>query len=79
MNRILSKTNRIVTAANIFGSILGLLGLSIIASTQAIAAIAPLLFAPTVFGIFGVLLYVSQPNTKQLEATVRPTPQPVQR
>ena len=53
------------STASTAGYILGFLGLSIIAVTQ-LTALVPLLFAPTVCGTLGVLLYKSQINNKQI-------------
>ncbi len=65
MDRTLSDIKREFSTASTAGYILGFLGLSIIAVTQ-LTALVPLLFAPTVCGTLGVLLYKSQINNKQI-------------
>ena len=65
MVRTLSDIKREFSTASTAGYILGFLGLSIIAVTQ-LTALVPLLFAPTVCGTLGVLLYKSQINNKQI-------------
>ncbi|MBL6889472.1 MAG: hypothetical protein ISR25_03150 [Candidatus Poseidoniaceae archaeon] len=65
MDRTLSDIKREFSTASTAGYILGFLGLSIIAVTQ-LTALMPLLFAPTVCGTLGVLLYKSQINNKQI-------------
>ena len=65
MDRTLSDIKREFSTASTAGYILGFLGLPIIAVTQ-LTALVPLLFAPTVCGTLGVLLYKSQINNKQI-------------
>ena len=50
-------TRRLFSATNIAGYILGLLGISMIAVTQALTTLIPLLFAPVVCGVLGLVLY----------------------
>tara|TARA_A200000159_G_C7209707_1_gene291542 strand:+ start:144 stop:554 length:411 start_codon:yes stop_codon:yes gene_type:complete len=57
MDKIMSDTRKLFSATNIVGYILGLLGISLIAVTQALTALIPLLFAPVVCGILGLVLY----------------------
>jgi hypothetical protein len=70
MDGTLSETKKGITATNIAGYSLGLMGLLTIAATTPIAAILPLLFAPVVCGVFGLLLYRSQPNNVQAAIAV---------
>lgn len=70
MDGTLSETKKGITATNIAGYTLGLLGLFTIVGTSSIAAILPLLFAPVVCAVFGLLLYRSQPNNVQTAIAV---------
>jgi Mg/Co/Ni transporter MgtE len=65
MDRTLSDIKKEFSTGSTAGYILGFIGLSIIAVTQ-LTALVPLLFAPTVCGTLGVLLYKSQINNKQI-------------
>ncbi len=65
MDRTISDIKREFSTASTAGYILGFIGLSIIAVTQ-LTALVPLLFAPTVCGTLGVLLYKSQINNKRI-------------
>ncbi|MDE0857747.1 MAG: hypothetical protein OSA38_04180 [Candidatus Poseidoniaceae archaeon] len=77
MDGIMSKTKKMFTATNVIVYALSLLGLSVVAATQFITALLPLLFAPMVCGMFGLLLYASQP-TLNSDLTVGPTGSPTQ-
>ena len=70
----MSETKRVFSITNVLGYILGLLGLSMFAFTQFITALIPLLFAPLVCGIFGLLLYNSQSNNIQTNIIAMPIP-----
>ena len=65
MDKTLSDTKGEFSTASTIGCILGFLGLSIIAATQA-TTLMPLLFAPMVCGTLGFLLYKSQINNKRI-------------
>ena len=54
------------------------MGLSILAVTQFVAELLPLLFAPLVCGTFGVLLYASKTLNTQPDLNVGPVPNAVQ-
>jgi len=76
----MSDTKRLFSASNIAGYILGLLGISLIAVTQALTTLLPLLFAPIVCGVLGLLLYKLQAsnttmNTAPPNANTNPIPQ----
>ncbi|MEJ6562835.1 MAG: hypothetical protein QNL85_03925 [Euryarchaeota archaeon] len=77
MDGIMSKTKKMFTATNVIVYGLSLFGLSIVATTQVITAFLPLLFAPMVCGLFGLLLYASQPTTTT-DLSVGPTGSPTQ-
>ena len=62
MNRNVTESKKKVTLLGAIGSILGLFALSTILLTQSAAVLIPLLFAPVVCGIFGLLLYASKPT-----------------
>ena len=78
MDRVMSKTKKVFSATNIVGYILGLMGLSLFAFEQFITEILPLLFAPMVCGILGLLVYKSQPSNPQMPVIAQPTPSPIQ-
>ena len=65
MDRTLAHTEREFSTATTIGCILGFLGFTIIAATQA-TTLMPLLFAPMVCGTLGYLLYKSQLNNKRI-------------
>jgi Mg/Co/Ni transporter MgtE len=65
MDRTLTDIKREFSTASTIGCILGFLGLSIIAATQA-TTLMPLLFAPMVCATLGFLLYKSQINNKRI-------------
>ena len=62
MNRDVTESKMKVTLLGAIGSILGLFALSTIVLTQSAAVLIPLMFAPVVCGIFGLLLYASKPT-----------------
>jgi hypothetical protein len=72
MNRDVTESKMKATLLGAIGSILGLLALSTIVLTQSTAVLIPLLFAPVVCGIFGLLLYASKPT--QANSTLLNTP-----
>tara|TARA_B100001094_G_C17479020_1_gene460986 strand:- start:48 stop:278 length:231 start_codon:yes stop_codon:yes gene_type:complete len=74
----MSKTKKVFSATNVVGYILGLMGLSLFAFEQFITEILPLLFAPMVCGILGLLVYKSQPSNPQMPVIAQPTPSPIQ-
>ena len=78
MNGILTATRRVFSLRNIVSYLLGLMGLSVLAVTQFVAELLPLLFAPMVCGIFGVLLYASKTLNEQSSLRVGPAPNAVQ-
>ena len=72
MNRNVTESKMKVTLLGAIGSILGLVALSTIVLTQSAAVLIPLMFAPVVCGIFGLLLYASKPT--QANSTLLNTP-----
>jgi hypothetical protein len=78
MNGILTETRRVFSPRNIVSYLLGLMGLSVLAVTQFVAELLPLLFAPLVCGTFGVLLYASKTLNEQSSLRVGPAPNAVQ-
>ena len=76
MDKIMSDTRRLFSATNIAGYILGLLGISMIAVTQALTTLIPLLFAPVVCGVLGLVLYNLQSGDAPVN-TVGTTPNAV--
>ena len=78
MNGILTETKRAFSPRNIVSYLLGLMGLSVLAVTQFVAELLPLLFAPLVCGTFGVLLYASKTLNEQSSLRVGPAPNAVQ-
>ena len=78
MNGIITETRRVFAPRNIVSYLLGLMGLSVLAVTQFVAELLPLLFAPMVCGIFGVLLYASKTLNEQSSLRVGPAPNAVQ-
>ena len=78
MNGILTETRRVFSPRNIASYLLGLMGLSVLAVTQFVAELLPLLFAPLVCGTFGVLLYASKTLNEQPNLRVGPAPNSVQ-
>ena len=78
MGKIMSEAKRLFSATNAIGYIFGLLGLSIIAVTQFLTELLPLLFAPLVCATLGAILYATQSSKKQvfeLQQTPIPTSQ----
>lgn len=65
MNGILIGTKKVFSPRTIVTYLLGLMGLSVLAVTQFVAELLPLLFAPLVCGTFGVLLYASKTLNEQ--------------
>ena len=78
MNGIFSGTKKVFSPRNIVSYLFGLMGLSVLAVTQFVAELLPLLFAPLVCGTFGVLLYASQTLNEQSDLRVGPAPNAVQ-
>lgn len=78
MNGILSGTKKVLSPRNIVSYLFGLMGLSVLAVTQFVAELLPLLFAPLVCGTFGVLLYASKTLNEQPNLSVGPAPNAVQ-
>jgi multisubunit Na+/H+ antiporter MnhG subunit len=68
MDVTLSKTRKLFSASNVVGYLLGLLGLSAFAVTQFLSALMPLLFAPMVCAVLGLVLYKSQVGQKSSNA-----------
>ena len=68
MDVTLSKTRKLFSASNVVGYLLGLLGLSAFAVTQFLSALMPLLFAPMVCALLGLVLYKSQAGQKSSNA-----------
>ena len=73
MDRTSLDTKTGFSTASTVGCILGFLGLTTIAVTQ-LTALMPLLFAPTVCGTLGLLLYKSQINNKQVNIIAKTKP-----
>ena len=78
MDRVMSKTKKVFSATNVGGYLLGLMGLSLFAFEQFITELLPLLFAPMVCGILGLLVYKSQPSNPQVPVIVQPLPSSIQ-
>lgn len=78
MNGILSGTKKVLSPRNIVSYLFGLMGLSVLAVTQFVAELLPLLFAPLVCGTFGVLLYASKTLNEQPNLRVGPATNAVQ-
>ena len=78
MNGVLSDTKKVVSTTNVVGYVLGLLGISMIAVTQVVTVLLPLLFAPLVCATFGFLLYKTQPFNEPTVVRVGPSPQGIQ-
>ena len=64
MDVTMSKTRKLFSASKIAGYLLGLLGISAFAVTQFLSALMPLLFAPMVCAVLGLVLYKSQAGQK---------------
>ena len=79
MNGVLSESKRVFSVTNIAGYVFGLLGLSLFAVTQLVTALIPLLFAPLVCTVFGVILYKSKSFETQSEIRVVPSPKTTQK
>ena len=73
MDRTISDIKREFSTASTAGYILGFLGLTTIVATQ-LTALMPLLFAPTVCGTLGILLYKSQISKKQVNIIAKTKP-----
>lgn len=78
MNGILTGTRKVFSPRNIVSNLLGLMGLSVLAVTQFVAELLPLLFAPMVCTTFGVLLYASKTLNEQSNLRVGSVPNTVQ-
>ena len=78
MDRVMSKTKKVFSATNVVGYLLGLMGLSLFAFEQFVTELLPLLFAPMVCGILGLLVYKSQPNNPQMPVIAQQVPSPIQ-
>ena len=63
MSGTFSDTKKLFSVTNIVGYILGLFGLSMIAVSQALTFVIPLLFAPIVCGTLGFVVYKTSTNT----------------
>lgn len=64
MDVTMSKTRKLFSASKIAGYLLGLLGVSAFAVTQFLSALMPLLFAPMVCAVLGLVVYKSQAGQK---------------
>ena len=78
MDRVMSKTKKVFSATNVVGYLLSLMGLSLFAFDQFITEMLPLLFAPMVCGILGLLVYKSQPSNPQMPVIAQQVPSPIQ-
>ena len=74
MDGVLSDTKRMFSITSLFGYVLGLLGVSIIAVSQIVTALIPLLFAPLVCITLGLLLYKYQPVNQTINLNSNPNP-----
>ena len=72
MNGVISGTKKVFSTTNVIGYVLGL---SMIAVTQLLTVLWPLLFAPLVCATFGLLLYKTQPFNEPTVMRVSPSPQ----
>ena len=75
MNGVISGTKKVFSTTNVIGYVLGL---SMIAVTQLLTVLWPLLFAPLVCATFGLLLYKAQPFNEPTVIRVAPSPQVTQ-
>ena len=66
MSGTFSDTKKLFSVTNIVGYILGLFGLSMIAVTQALTFVIPLLFAPIVCGTLGFVVYKTSTNSNAI-------------
>ena len=74
MSGTISDTKKLFSVTNIVGYILGLFGLSMIAVTQALTFVIPLLFAPIVCGTLGFVVYKTSSNTNTNRLGNQPSP-----
>jgi len=73
MDGLLSNTKKLFSTSNVIGYILGILGITVAAFIPLLPVLLPLLFAPLVCGVLGLLVYNAQPKNTQTGIGIRPT------
>ena len=73
MDGLLSNAKKLFSTTNLIGYVLGILGITVAAFIQLLPVLLPLLFAPLVCGVLGLLVYNAQPKNTQTGIGIRPT------